>query len=184
VVLIHGKIDQVSDQPATLDLEKEFDLGTSDRKYKLSNEPYFLSGNCICNSTVCLRKSILDGVDFQYDQAFQVEDWVLWTLLSEKGKFYYVAQPVIDYRVHPQSATFIVAKKGYVYYTYTKIELYMVLLTKVESRTLKKKISNLLYEHLGMLFKFYSKGQSGKLSYELINNTFVKDYIKAIIGKK
>lgn len=184
VVLIHGKINLVIDQPAPFDLEKAFDLGDVDKKYNLSTETYFLKDNCICNSTVCLRKNILEGVDFRYEQAFQVEDWVLWTLLSETGRFYYIARPTINYRLHSQSATYNVIKQGHIYYTYTKIELYMVLLAKVKGRSLKKKISNRLYEHLGMLYKFYSRGESGKLSYELINNTFVKDFIKSVIGKK
>jgi glycosyltransferase involved in cell wall biosynthesis len=184
IVLIHGNINVISDQAPHFNVQEAFDLGTIDKMYNLSRDKEFLKKNNICNSTVCLRKDILDGIDFEFDQAFQVEDWVLWTLLSETGMFYYIANPVINYRYHEQSATYMIGRKGHVYLTYTRIEFYFAVLAKCKTRAVKKKVSNLLYEHLGMLYKFYSKTGHRKLASSLYNKTSMKDFLKGLIGKR
>ncbi len=182
VTLIHGRITLGADQTPHTDLEAAFDLGPRDKVYRLSEEPYFLLNNYICNSTVCLRKSMLSKVDFHYDQAFQVEDWVLWTLLSRLGLFYYVATPVVHYRYHSGSATFHVGKKGYMFYNYTKVEFYMVLLARLPKGPVRDKVSNLLYEQFNSIYKAYAKNKTKTLSSRLFNWYFVKDLIKSISG--
>jgi glycosyltransferase involved in cell wall biosynthesis len=184
IVMIHGKIKLIGTTSSHVDIEKEFDLGSKDKKYLLSEEPYFLRENHICNSTACFRKESVTNLDFSYQQAFQVEDWVLWTLLSERGMFYYVPEPVTKYRYHETSATHEVNRKGHMYYIFTRVELYMVLVARMSDIKIKRKVSHLLYENLNMLYGTYSKNSRQRFAFRLPILSFTKDYIKSLINRK
>jgi glycosyltransferase involved in cell wall biosynthesis len=176
VILIHGKIELLSRTTSEIDLEKAFDLGPVEKHYNLSDEPYFLTENHICNSTACFRKESISGLDFSFPQAFQIEDWILWTLLSERGRFCYIPEPIVQYRYHENSATFEVNKKGYVYYLYSRLELYMVVNARAQTKLVLDKASILLYE--------YSKSNPRRLAFRLFRKAFIKDFVKSIIKRK
>lgn len=156
VVLIHGEI-MVKNLPAgARNLEHDFIIGYTDRKYRLQVEPYYLKSNRICNSTVCVRKKILEGIDFDYRQSLPLgEDWVLWNLLALKGSFYYLARPVIKYRVHEKSATSYAIQKGQIFMQYNLIENYLCLMAKTTDKQLKQKVKENLLDLINELYKSY-----------------------------
>lgn len=184
IILIHGKIKLIGSTESLIDIENAFDLGPVEKQYVLAAEPYFLLENHICNSTACFRKKSILGLDFSYEQAFQVEDWILWTLFSERGRFCYFPEPVAKYRYHETSATHEVNSKGHMYYIFTRVELYMVLAAKIRDKNIKARVTQLLYDNLNMLYNTYSKGSRKRFAFSLPIISFVKDYIKSLIDRK
>ena len=155
-VLIHGEIQVVDPPEGMKNLEDGFVIGLSDRKYFLAEEPYYLINNRICNSTVCVRKKILEGIDFDYRQSLPLgEDWVLWNLLAQRGYFYYFAKPVIHYRIHENSATCQAIHKGDRFVQYNLIENYLCLMTKTTDTQLKQKVKENLLDLINELYKSY-----------------------------
>ena len=57
----------------------------------------------ICNSSVLVRRSCIANINWTSDMLFQCEDWLLWTLLSSRGKFIQVPQKLTMYRKHSDS---------------------------------------------------------------------------------
>ncbi|PLX07994.1 MAG: hypothetical protein C0596_08585 [Marinilabiliales bacterium] len=148
ITLIHGEVDIVGDCPKNINPQAGFIIGNKDRKYNLPHEAYFLESNRICTSTVCVKRAVLEKIDFEYDNVFlMAEDWMMLTLLGIENKFYYYSKPAIKYRVHPDSATFIAHNKGEQYLNYNKLEYYLCLLIKIKDKDiqvlLKDKIQDL-----------------------------------------
>lgn len=170
-ILIHGEM-QVVDLPEGMkNLEDGFLIGLSDRKYFLAEEPYYLKNNRICNSTVCVRKKILEGIDFDYRQSLPLgEDWVLWNLLAQKGYFYYYAKPVIHYRIHENSATCQALNKGDRFVQYSLIENYLCLMAKTTDKQLKQKVNENLLDLINELYKSYQSEPLPKNSEQSVFN--------------
>ncbi len=158
VVLIHGEIIDLRATDDLPKMEHNFVIGFSNRKYLLSDESYYLKSNRICNSTVCVRKSALIDIDFNYDQIFPLgEDWVLWNLLALKGSFYYFARPMIKYRIHKNSATSLALQKKQVYLQYNLMENYLCMLAKTRDAALRGNIKDKLFDLINDLYKVYQK---------------------------
>jgi glycosyltransferase involved in cell wall biosynthesis len=66
-----------------------------------TREDLISNGNSITNSTVIVRKKILQEVGgFDEDPKLKVEDFDLWLRLGEKGKFIFIPRIHAYYRVH------------------------------------------------------------------------------------
>lgn len=55
-------------------------------------------GNFICNSTIIVRKSILDVVGFFDQTVFTPADWDMWLRMAKVSKAGYIAEPLTQYR--------------------------------------------------------------------------------------
>jgi teichuronic acid biosynthesis glycosyltransferase TuaG len=83
-----------------------FTLGEKSKKYRLFEEPYFLSSNHICASSVVVKKQIFKKILFPERMVFQYEDWAAWNLLGEEGRFYFLADTLASYRFHGNSYSY------------------------------------------------------------------------------
>ncbi|MFY9743488.1 MAG: glycosyltransferase [Candidatus Sulfotelmatobacter sp.] len=61
----------------------------------------FCLRNFVCNSTVILRRECLDSTGGFDERLRSLEDWFCWAQVSRKFLFDYVADPLIQYRIHP-----------------------------------------------------------------------------------
>ncbi len=175
VVLIHGDIKTFGEIEAIPNPEIGFVIGYSNKKYLQQNEPYFLKSDRICTSTVCVRKSALDGINFNFNKIFPMgEDWLMKTLLSEKGYFYYFSHPIVNYRIHKNSATYMAHQKGDIYLKYNLIEFYLCLLTNTISELIKNIVILNLEEVMSDVYKLYQENSNLKrannLNFKFSNN--------------
>jgi GT2 family glycosyltransferase len=66
-----------------------------------TREDLISNGNSITNSTVMVRKDVLQEVGgFDEDPKLKVEDFDLWLRLGEKGRFVFIPRIHAYYRVH------------------------------------------------------------------------------------
>ncbi len=79
--------------------------GSRTRTYTFHTRADALRRNPVCNSSVMVRRKALQNIRLAMPQLFQYEDWVLWLALSQRGKFHYLPEPLVAYRVHENSAT-------------------------------------------------------------------------------
>lgn len=174
ITLIHGEVEIVGDCPKNINPQAGFIIGNKDRKYNLPEESYFLESNRICTSTVCVRKSSIQNIDFEYKNIFlMAEDWLMLTLLGIENKFYYYSKPAIKYRVHPDSATVQAHSIGEQYLYYNKLEFYLCLSAKTTNENVKilvkDKIENLLQiitKNYRVEYKIQDSNTKSKLSSE------------------
>lgn len=82
------------------------DFSKDSKEYEFGNEYGFLQSHAVCNSSTMIRKSCLQGLVIGYSQFFQIEDFVLWTRLSERTLFYFDSRPMVSYREHSNNATY------------------------------------------------------------------------------
>ncbi len=163
IVLVHGEIETINTPEGIHDLSRDFIISGKDKKYMLADEPYFLKSNRICTSTCMIRKQALSGLDFTYDQVFPMaEDWLMFTLLSEKGLFYYHSKPVIRYRVRSDSATMKSHRKGEKYLKYNLMEFYLALFSKSENPAIKNQIKIHIESLLNELSGHYTPDKKNK----------------------
>lgn len=163
VVLIHGEIKVKNMPSVTQNPEHDFIIGYSDRMYRLKDEPYYLKSDRICTSTVCVRKEALTGIAYSYNQIFPMcEDWLLWTLFSFKGVYYYFARPVIWYRIHENSLTYRAHQKGQVFLSYNLLEYYLCLLARCNDPELNKSVRDYLFDVINELYASYRENPAIK----------------------
>jgi len=83
-------------------------IDENDRTVGLYNHPRSQQGpiieklileNFICNSTVMVRKPVLDRAGFFDEKIFTPADWDMWLRLSEINEAAYIAEPLTKYRV-------------------------------------------------------------------------------------
>ena len=56
--------------------------------------------NCFAHSTVMIRKSVLDQNNICYDENYrQTQDYRLWEMLSDYGKYYNLQEKLLKYRI-------------------------------------------------------------------------------------
>lgn len=100
-VLVHGSVILCGTLPkGAADPEKWFRESHKHGLYDAQETGDYLAKNHICNSTVVCRSRNLTRQDFPEDMTFQYEDWLLWLILSLRGKFYFLDKPCIRYRCH------------------------------------------------------------------------------------
>lgn len=92
----------------------------------------YLIRNSICNSSCLVRAEAIKTIRFAYFQAHAFQDWLCWCLLSAKGPFLHISQPLTGYRVHQNMVTSGVAKNK-LRALYSKLEFTLVLFARCES---------------------------------------------------
>lgn len=125
VVLTHSKAEFINETNDSAFMN-EFKLHDADKKYKLNELPSWLKYSPICNSSILVRKDFLFKIQFEFPQAFQHEDWLLLTLLSAYGDFYYCNEILVSYRYHEKSATAGLIKNNLLIY-YARMEYLLTL---------------------------------------------------------
>jgi glycosyltransferase involved in cell wall biosynthesis len=171
VVLVHSKVKLVNE--TKLKFDNDFEFYYKDLLYDNCLSDKFLKQNHICNSTVMVRSKELTEIKFGFNQIFQYEDWLLWILLSYKGKFYYQNKSLVEYRLHETSATASILKNELIAH-YSRLELLLNLYSITEDIILKQNLHKLIIDCFDKLLGIYSSRVQG--------NT-VKD-IKSIFKKE
>jgi len=133
VVLCHAGVHVIGGVHRAAFFESVFSRNPT-HPYWLRRQKDYLIRNSICNSSVMVRSSALQDVPFSYFQSthYHYEDWVCWSLLASRGKFLYLDQPLVGYRVHGGSATSSI-EKGKLPHLYALLEYKLVLLARSES---------------------------------------------------
>jgi glycosyltransferase involved in cell wall biosynthesis len=100
-VLVHGPVSlQGNIPPGAADPDRWFRDNYVEGSYDARNRHDYLKSNHICNSTVVCRAGSIARGDFPADMVYQYEDWLLWLLLSLRGKFYFCDLRLTRYRCH------------------------------------------------------------------------------------
>ena len=156
-VLCHSHIKLVAECDDTPDIEKWFFKGSETKKYHLLSQSDCLKRNVICNSTTVARAAVLRKLNFDFKQAFQYEDWLLWLLLSEHGHFIYTPEKLLNYRFHPKSVTQKVHKNELLK-NYSKIEFYLSLIHRTRRPRIKLLCFKEMFFTMRRLYRLYSIG--------------------------
>lgn len=107
VVLVHSRINLINEYD---DYNNDFSIYKDDRKYNMRQQDEWLKKNTICNSSVMARAKSIKDLDIKFPQLFQFEDWLIWSLLSTLGSFYYHHDVLVGYRRHNNSFTVSLTK--------------------------------------------------------------------------
>lgn len=161
VILTHSKVEIIHELESNF--INDFSIDNQDKLYDLKDSVYWLTSNKICNSTVLIRSSVLKNLQFGLLQLFQFEDWLLWSLLAEKGKFYYRNNSLIKYRLHGNSATASILENKLIY-PYSKIEFLISFYLTSQSNIDRTVIINKLNSTLVELAGIYSNGNLQKIN--------------------
>lgn len=154
LVLVHSTASLINE--THYDFQNEFKFDIRDQPYDYKDHPNWLASNHICNSTVLISKKHLLSIKFDFQQAFQFEDWLIWSLMAFRGKFYFISEPLIYYRLHHNSATAEILKHQLVGY-YSKIEFLLALYSLIDlgREDLDNQLIVELKSTLVNLIKFY-----------------------------
>jgi len=161
IVLVHSGVKIIGEIPSeALAHERHFGQRSALGPYRLSKVSQSLNINCIANSTVIVKRQAL--ASFSYTQLFQVEDFVLWHLLSLAGKFYCLPGQLVGYRFHAETATSRYRKSLLIQY-YSSIEFKLALAAKSPSKIQSAAAFLSLFSSIYDLLGLYS--QNTKLSH-------------------
>jgi len=139
VVLVHTGTEGIDEngqviQHSTPEL---FNKATpAEEGYRLLAQDYVLKRNHICNSSVLARTELLRKLPLGIPQLFQYEDWLLWLLMAEKGRFRFIPEKLTSYRIHNNAFTARVRKNRLVRY-YAHIELLLAAAARAEGKSLR-----------------------------------------------
>ncbi|MEM6551182.1 MAG: glycosyltransferase [Planctomycetota bacterium] len=158
IILVHGAAEPFGSDIETCEnfrrMFRKAGRGKPERVYKPLDEPGFLRHNVICASSVLIRRHIALRSMRPHPQVFQVEDWIAWTLAAEcSGRFLYLDQPAVRYRMHEASATSRVIESG-VWDLHSQLEHGLTLMA-VGSEALKRRVSGRVMELMFRLSKVY-----------------------------
>jgi hypothetical protein len=120
--------------------------------------------NKINNSSVMVRAEVLKSVSLPDSQLYQFEDWYLWLMLSNYGNFFYINEPLTNYRYHENSFTFNnlqSASKS----LFAKLELLFWLYNSVSDVKKRNIIFDEFHNVLSLLSKHYSNKRLSKEFY-------------------
>ena len=158
VVLVHGSAKVINE--TDLNFNNEFSYEIENIPYSYSEQSNWLQNNHICNSTVMIRARDIKNLNFGFPQAFQFEDWLMWSLLSLKGKFYFLNEPLSYYRFHENSATANILKQDLLS-GYSKIEYLLTFFLAIDSEDYlnKRIIVTNIKETLVQLLRRYEKSE-------------------------
>lgn len=173
IVLCHTGIIVKSELEKYPNFEKYFSISLHPKCYYLNEQNNFLKSNYICNSTTLVKADILKNIIFSSPQLFQYEDWLLWILLSAKGKFLFLPEKLVKYRYHSSSATSSVISQP-LRDLYSKTELYLSIITKLDDLKLRDLIISELREILIELAVVYSNNSETGVHTELVYEFILK----------
>jgi|GEM_PF-2233453 Glycosyltransferases involved in cell wall biogenesis len=156
-VLCHTAVTTIYDAPYDGSFENWFNFSDEILKYELQATDNYLKNNRICNSSVLIRKCTIASIPFGFKQLFQFEDFLTWSLASQRGSFLYTPQRLTRYRFHLSSASSRFLANSLIN-SYSYLEFYLSLLAK----TMRPEIKNICIEHiystLNSLHKEYVAG--------------------------
>jgi len=156
IAMCHTAIKLKSDSDVNNKQLKAFYPFSQDYIYAYHKQSYFLKHNRICNSTVIARAKLLKSLNFSFRQLFQFEDWLLWVLLSTKGKFLFLNEQLIEYRYHRESSSYLVNRQP-LRKQYSFIEFYFLVLIKSPNLAYRLKSLHQLFMTLRRLHSLYKK---------------------------
>ncbi len=137
-------------------------------QYCYHEEQHFLANNPICNSTVLVRRGVLNSIDFGFDQVFQSEDAAMWILLTQHGPFLAIPDRLTRYRQHPASYVSQMIKQKQRSY-FAQLELCAAVLPRLENDEIRNRIQSYLQDNLCRLLEHYvpadKQGQQDTESY-------------------
>lgn len=161
VVLVHSKATLLN----TTDIvfKNEFNYAIKNTPYDFQKQPNWLTGNHICNSSVLVKTELIHKYDFSIKQAFQFEDWLLWSLLSNEGPFYFQDEALLEYRVHEDSATSALINNQIKSY-YSKMEYLFNFFTLSTTQEMKTQILGELKTTMTDLMEVYNPAYSAEFA--------------------
>jgi len=122
--------------------------------YRFASLPEFLIRNRICNSSVLVRAEALRSVTWATTTVLGFGDWLCWSLLSQRGRFLYLDQPLTGYRVHPGSKTTAFARHK-LRRLFALLEFKLALLARSEQPVLAARVFLSLCETLRVMVVEY-----------------------------
>ncbi len=155
VLLIHSKAEFKRENNVDDSFYNDFSYANQDLLYNFLQKNY-LATNPICNSSVLVKREVLMKIDNSFDQLYQFEDWINWILIAQYGSFYYLNQPTCVYRYHSTSSTSAVVKNTLIA-KYAKVEMLMILLSRVSNNSIQKNLIIELDKSLNNLYKYYNE---------------------------
>ncbi len=153
VVLVHSKASLLN--MTELVFQHQFSYWVKNQPYDYQQQGNWLISNHICNSSVLVKTDLLLKYDFSIKQAFQFEDWLLWSLLSDEGKFYFQDEELLEYRIHGASATSNLLNNQ-IKSHYSKMEYLFNFFTLAKSSEMKTSILSELKATMSELMKMYN----------------------------
>lgn len=146
-------------------------------EYNFSKRDDFLQRNPICLSTTMVRRKVLLEMNLGYPQMFQVEDWVMCVLLSAKGNFLAIPEPLSFYRKH--ASQFMAGfSSDPLIKNFGGLEMCLALATRVECEDTRKKIRSRIGVLLHELAQCYSSNGLASDAQILFDRSSETDYWK------
>ncbi|MTJ16848.1 MULTISPECIES: glycosyltransferase [unclassified Dolichospermum] len=168
IVLCHTAVKTKSNvEEYCPDFASNFSISSDVHNYYLNEKSYFLKSNHICNSTTLIKTDVIKKLSFASDQVFQYEDWLLWIMLSDKGKFLFLPQQLIEYRYHPASATNLLLSQP-LKILYSRMELFLSVITKIDEKKIRNLVAIELRDTLIDLATNYANSSTSDNNLELV----------------
>jgi glycosyltransferase involved in cell wall biosynthesis len=131
-VLCHTGVRVLGDQSKAAFFEGVF-AKNPEGLYDYRQIDDYLIRNSICNSSCLVRADAIKSIRFAFfQQPYAFEDWLCWCLLSAKGPFLNIRQPLTGYRVHENMVTATLANDR-LRVLYSQLELKLVFFVRCES---------------------------------------------------
>ena len=139
--------------------------GFSDKitEYQFLDRPHALRSNPICNSSAMVRTSAIQASIVATRQLFQFEDFSQWLLLSVRGPFLFLPDPMTLYRVHGMSSTSNLLEDP-LKQLYSLIECLLVILVHANDDGLRNLAEAELLESLSRAMNLYAERIPGELT--------------------
>jgi glycosyltransferase involved in cell wall biosynthesis len=127
-------------------------------EYRFLERPHSLRSNPVCNSSVLVRAPALRATAAATRQLFQFEDFSQWALLSVRGPFLFLPDPLTLYRVHEASSTSGLLADP-LKQIYSLIECLLVILVHAEDHRLRALAESELRDSLSRAMDLYAEGR-------------------------
>lgn len=163
VVLCHTAATIINEDDIDNNFENIFNYSQRIEVYDLKKSITYVKSNRICNSSVVINIDILKDIPFYGKQMFQYEDWLMWILAAEHGKFIYLPVKHTRYRLHGKSSTSKVLNSKIIRY-YSRIELFTSILSRSVSKTTNKECSYQLLKAIDFLRDEYGLDDKNNFS--------------------
>jgi len=146
-------------------------------QYIFNERKDFLQRNPICLSTTMVKRNVLLDLDLAYPQMFQLEDWVMCILLSTKGSFLAIGEPLTFYRKHPSQFMASFSTDPLVK-NYGGLEMCLALLSRVSCEKIRERIKHRMGVLIHELAQCYSSRDLASDPEGLFNQSSEIDYWK------
>lgn len=146
-------------------------------EYRFNDRNDFLARNPVCLSTTMVRRDTLLDLDLAYPQMFQLEDWVMCVLLSMRGNFLAISDPLTFYRKHP--AQFMASfSTDPLVKNYGGLEMCLALLSRIQCGKTRESIKNRIGVLLNELAQAYASRDLASDTQSIFEQSSETDYWK------